>query len=199
MRSAPTIPAISTLSVRALPDPVIDAVGEDPRSPYVEQFWLGTLGPSTTWLLRHIANSLDEAPDGFDLSLEETARRLGLGDKGGRHSPFTRALTRLVQFDLAQLEGEATLAVRRKVPPLNRRQVGRLSEPLQEAHERWQQSKVRTPPIQQLRQRTRELAASYVAAGLGVAEAERELMRLGFHPALCGEAMRWITEQQGAS
>jgi hypothetical protein len=41
----PTLPA-STLAVRPWPDPVIDQVGHDPRSPYVEQFWLGVLGPT---------------------------------------------------------------------------------------------------------------------------------------------------------
>ena len=39
-----------TLAIRPWPDPVIDAVGHDPRSSYVEHFWLGVLGPSTTWL-----------------------------------------------------------------------------------------------------------------------------------------------------
>ena len=37
-----------------------DAFGHDPRSVYVEQFWLGTLGPSTTWFLRHCATLLDD-------------------------------------------------------------------------------------------------------------------------------------------
>jgi hypothetical protein len=31
-----------------LPDDVIDALGHDPRSHYVETYWLGTLGPPTT-------------------------------------------------------------------------------------------------------------------------------------------------------
>ena len=51
-----TLPAIElprqTLTIRPWADPVIDRVGHDPRSSYVEQFWLAILGPSTTWLLR---------------------------------------------------------------------------------------------------------------------------------------------------
>src|SRR5688572_3024262 len=43
--------------------------GHDPRSPYVERFWLGVLGPSTTWLLRCLAYGFDGQPDGFDLDL----------------------------------------------------------------------------------------------------------------------------------
>jgi len=30
------------------PDPVIDRLGYDPRSLYVETFWLGILGPSSS-------------------------------------------------------------------------------------------------------------------------------------------------------
>jgi hypothetical protein len=47
---APTPPESppTTLTVRPWPDGVIDALGHDPRSAYVEQFWLGILGPSTT-------------------------------------------------------------------------------------------------------------------------------------------------------
>ena len=115
----------SMLTVRPWPDPVIDAVGHDPRSHYVEQFWLGVLGPSTTWLMRRLAAGLETEPAGFELPLADTARALGLSDKGGKHSPFVRALGRCVQFELARPDGETALAVRRKIPPLSRRQVMR--------------------------------------------------------------------------
>src|SRR4051794_22153202 len=62
-------------SVRIVPwiDRLIDPLGHDPRSLYVEQFWLGILGPSTTWLLRRLADRFQRDPDGFDLALEDTA------------------------------------------------------------------------------------------------------------------------------
>src|SRR5438445_13778465 len=157
-----TVPeaATATLTVRPWPDPVIDAVGHDPRSRYVEQFWLGVLGPSTTWLLRRLAAELEAQPAGFDLPLSDTARALGLGDKGGKHSPFVRALGRCVQSELARPDGETALAVRRKIPPLSRRQVMRLPATLQEAHLRWQDDELKTPVIDQLRRRSRRLALS---------------------------------------
>src|SRR5438132_13015805 len=96
--------SVDVLEIRPWPDPVIDALGHDPRSSYVEQFWLGILGPSTTWLLRRIATGLESSPGGFELPLADTARALGLGHMGGRNSPFVRALSRLGQFDLAQAE-----------------------------------------------------------------------------------------------
>src|SRR2546429_9366753 len=94
------------LTVVPWPDDVIDLLGHDPRSNYVETYWLGILGPSTTWLLRRLVTGLDASPSGFELPLAETASCLGLGNKGGRPSPFMRALTRCVQVDLAQHQGE---------------------------------------------------------------------------------------------
>jgi hypothetical protein len=44
-----TLPPVlgPTLEIRAWTDEVVDALGHDPRSPYVERFWLGVLGPSS--------------------------------------------------------------------------------------------------------------------------------------------------------
>src|ERR671933_2368459 len=75
----PTGAPPATLPVRPWPDGVIDALGHDPRSVYVERFWLGILGPSTTWLLRRLAAGLEAEPAGFSLSLPDTAQALGLG------------------------------------------------------------------------------------------------------------------------
>jgi len=146
-------PSVTILPVRPWPDSVIDALGHDPRSAYVERFWLGILGPSTTWLLRYLANRLDATPEGFDLDLAATAQALGLGSKGGRHSPFMRALSRCCQFDVAEARPDGTLAVRRKLPPLTRRQVMRLSPELIAAHQAWQEAELLTPAHEQQRRR----------------------------------------------
>jgi hypothetical protein len=180
-----------SLRVKPWPDEVIDALGFDPRSPYVETYWLGILGPSTTWLLRRLVAGLEDAPDGYDLSLAETARQLGIGDRGGRHSPFMRAVVRTVQFDLAQMEGTDTLAVHRRVPPLSRRQVQRLSPPLQASHERWQEQQLHAPNGEQQRRRSRLLALSLVELGEDLESAERHLLRWHYHPALARDAASW--------
>ena len=62
-------------------DPVVDTLGYDPRSWYVEQFWLPIVGPTSTWFLRRIAAGFDSEPGGFDLNLDEMARALGLGGR----------------------------------------------------------------------------------------------------------------------
>jgi hypothetical protein len=188
-----------SLSIRPWPDEVIDALGFDPREPYVETYWLGILGPSTTWLLRRLVSGLEEHPDGFELPLAETARQLGLGDRGGRHSPFLRAIARTVQFDLAQPAGDCALAVRRKIPPLNRRQLQRHSPAMQEAHARWQEQQLHAPTGDQLRRRSRVLALSLVELGEDVEGSERHLLRWGYHPALARDAAVWAWERHRSS
>jgi hypothetical protein len=136
VRAVPTFPT-EKLTIIAWPDEVIDRVGHDARSRYVETFWLGVLGPSTTWLLRHLVDELELRPSGFVMQLGPTASRIGVGMKGGRHSPFTRALGRLVQFEMAQLQGPDLFAVRRRVPSLSRRHIQRLPEQLQIEHADW--------------------------------------------------------------
>ena len=114
------------LHIRRWSGDVVDKLGFDPGSSYVEDFWLPTLEPSTTWLLRRLAAGFEYSPDGFGLNLAETARSLGLGDRSGQHSPFVRSINRTVQFGLAQVSGPEELSVRRRLPPLNRAQLLRL-------------------------------------------------------------------------
>lgn len=185
----------TTLEIHPWPDAVIDAVGHDPRSSYVETFWLGILGPSTTWLLRRFARGFEASPAGFTLPLDDTARALGLATSASRHSAFTRALTRCVQFDLAQQRGDDVLAVRRKVPPLNRRQVIRLPDDLQRAHKDWQDAQLAGPSVDAQRRRSRQLALSLLELGEDLETAERQLQRWRFHPAMAHEAAAWAWDR----
>jgi hypothetical protein len=79
----------ATLVVLPWADPVIDPIGHDPRSRYVELFWLGVLGPTATLLLRRFADGLESYPDGFELDVPDLARSLGikLRASGGPRSP----------------------------------------------------------------------------------------------------------------
>ena len=179
------------LAVRPWHDPVIDRLGHDPRSWYVETFWLGTLGPSTTWLMRSLAAGLEESPGGFTLSVPDTARGLGIGTGGGASSTFARALQRAVHFDLARFDGDGTLAVRRRVPPLGRWQVDRLPAPLRERHEEWQRARSEGVPVESMRRRSRQLALSLLELGEDLESTERQLLRWRYHPALAHESAAW--------
>jgi hypothetical protein len=188
---APSTPAIEILRVVAWPDPVIDRLGYDPRSLYVETFWLGILGPTCTWLMRRFAAALDESPTGFDLDMADTARALGLGDRSGRQSPFRRALARCVTFQMARREGPTTLAVRRRIPPMARRHLDRLPVPLQERHAQWMIPPRSSPVLEDARRNARRLALALLASGNERPEVELQLVRWHVHPALAHEAAQW--------
>lgn len=182
-------PAPLTLVVEPWPDPVIDALGHDPRSSYVETFWLGILGPSTTWLLRRLAGALERAGGRFELDVCDAARALGFGSRTGRSSPFWRSVGRLQRFELARTTTSGALAVRRKVPPLNRRQLAQLPLPLQEQHRAFQEA--RAMDKGRSAERSRRLALSLVRLGDTPGDVERQLLRWRFEPAMAAAATAW--------
>jgi hypothetical protein len=194
-----------TIRVRPWPDPIIDTLGHDPRSLYVETFWLPTLGPSTLLLLRRLAACFDEHPKGVELLVAETSQSLGLGFRAGRSSPLRRSLSRLVQFDMARPDGDAAeahdagevsdLAVRRLVPPVNRRHIRRLPPHLQTAHEEWARARLAEPPAEATRRNARWLALNLTQAGQDVDRVERALHAAGFHPGMCRETAAWAWDR----
>jgi hypothetical protein len=185
-RPSPVAVPASPGRMRIVPwvDPVADPHGVHPCSRYVELYWLGVIGPSTTWLLRRLSYGLEVNPDGFELDLTETARSLGLGDRMGKNSPFRRALQRLATFELARSHGPAGLAVRTHIPPLPLRHLNRLPESLQVSHRRWLVEQ-RLPQPEQMRRRAQRLAAGLAAAGRDRVEIEQQLAAWQFHPAVC--------------
>lgn len=185
------------IRVRPWSDPVIDTLGHEPRSAYVERFWLPTLGPTTLLLLRHVAARLDEHPAGADLPVLETSLALGLGAREGQSSPLRRSFSRLVQFDLACADPAGSMAVRRNVPPINRRHARRLPAALQRAHEAWCSARLAEPPMEAVRRKARLVAVTLVELGEDVEGVERALCTAGFHPAVCRESATWAHERAG--
>jgi hypothetical protein len=173
---------------------VIDVIGHDPRSWYAETFWLPTLGPTALLLLRHLADRFELDPSGVELPVADTAAALGLGPRDGQHSPLVRSLARLQQFELACQENEATIAVRRALPPVHRRHVRRLPAALQARHAEWVEQ-ASTKPVDLARRRARRFALTLLAQGEPFDAIERALHAGGFHPALAHEAVRWAREQ----
>ena len=149
-------------------------------------------------LLRRLADELDEHPDGVTLDLGETADALGVGLRGGRNSPFMRTLERVCRFGAARWEQADRLAVRRKLPPLTRGQVTRLSPTLQARHQHWIESHDRPDEVAQMRQRSRHLALSLLELGEDAEAAERQLHRWRFHPAVAHDAVRWALDRRAA-
>lgn len=129
------------VTIRPWVDPVIDAVGFDPRSEYVERYWLSVLGPSTTWLLRRLADGFEIAPDGFDCTLRDLGGAIGLGTTTGRR--LAQSFERAGSYGMARGGPDGAVEVRRKLPALPMRLVARLPAPLRAAHRTWQEEQRR--------------------------------------------------------
>lgn len=179
-----------SLEVGVWSDPVVDRLGHDPRSAYVERFWLPIMGPSTVWFLRRMADALDHHPEGFTLDLVETAHALGVGMRGGRNAPMVRTIDRSCRFGAARTHGRDAIEVRRRLAPLTRAQTERLPASLRAEHDVWM-SVPRRPRFDGLQDRARTIAATLLDLDRSALDAERHLHSLQFHPALAHDAVRW--------
>ena len=167
-----------TLVVVPWHDELVDSIGYDPRSPYVETFWLNVFGPTSTWILRRMVTGLDEYPGGYELDLEQTAGALGLVFTPGAGNPFARSINRTVMFGAAQ-PVDGGLAVRRRLPPVSARHLSRMPPYLRAAHQSWSR---RTPSTQAQAGRARILAEAMLRAGDPTDAVERQLLGLGISP-----------------
>lgn len=164
-----------SLSIRPWSDPIVDNDGHDPRSRYVERFWLGVLGPTATWLIRRLATELDRHPDGYELELEAVARSMGLSFSAGRSSPFTKALQRCVMFGLAHPLPSGGLAVRRRIPRVAHRHLRRMPPALQVEHAHWENGTVSPNELA----RAHQLALAMIEVGDEPSLVEHQLRAVG--------------------
>ena len=185
----------AVITVGAWRDPVVEALGHDARSLYVETFWLPVLGPSTVLLLRRLAGALASSPSGCAIGVVETSRALGLGERPGRNAPLLRTVARCVDFEMARVTGPGSIAVRTALPPLTRRHLARLPQSLRDEHALLDSLPgSSTVPIDEMRRRGRQLALSLVDLGEDTAGTARQLTRWRFHPALATECAEWAAD-----
>jgi hypothetical protein len=194
MNPSPVLPT-DRLRIEIWEDPLIDRLGFDPRSVYAETYWLGILGPSATWLLRHLATGFDHQASGFDLDLPDTAMAIGLRLNGGRHAPFMRTLGRLCQFRMARQSGPASLQVRRFMPPLTLLQLERLPSNLRKRHQAFMETS-QTNTGQDQQRRARHLALTLLFLGENQTTIEHQLHQWCFGPAVCLEAAQWAVQRK---
>ena len=184
-------PETPDLEILPWPDPVIDTLGHDPRSLYVETFWLPTLGPTGVLLLRHLADRFEVEPEGFRLDPAQTSGRLGLGVRAANNTPLRKALLRLVSFGFAHHSPPGEFRIRRYVPPVPRRHAHRLPESLRPSFEEWHSLDARRPPHDVIRRRARARAFVLFDLGEDRAQVERTLTRTGFPSRVVGDAIVW--------
>ncbi|WP_419944747.1 hypothetical protein [Candidatus Poriferisodalis sp.] len=181
---------LRALQVRPWDDPVLRRLGHDPRSVYVERFWVAVLGPSAVWLLRLLAREFDELgpDDDLHLDLEFTARRLGLQHRGGRQSTFMRTVDRCRMFDLAYFDDDAVLLVRRRMPPVPRQLYVRMPRELRNEVGLWTRTDGHADfSVGEIRL----LATCMLMLGNGLHEAAERLVILGLPPSAANEATAW--------
>ncbi len=169
--------------------------GHHPRSPYVELFWLGVLGPSATWLIRRLALRLEEAPGGVLVNTADIAGEIGLGGRQALLTAFERAFERCCRFGLVYRGRHNTLFVRTRLPDLTDRMAGRLPPRLRLAHDVWRRQPAADPTEIAALRRARHLAMALLACGDAPDSVERQLHAWQFHPAVAFEAARWATEK----
>lgn len=161
----PTLTTQAQTTIRPWPEPPgRPEVGHDPRSTYVERFWISTLGPSATWIVRRLADRFDVEPDGFEINLDDLAGSIGMSYAKREDSPFGRALHRCAMFGLVRL-GRDGLEVRRRIPDLPERQLDRLPERLRRVHDEWTQ-RTWTLDTEQLRTQLVAMGVDHRAASI---------------------------------
>ena len=187
MATTPMEIPVTEQSLMVVPwhDPVVDSVGYDVRSQYVELFWLNVLGPTATWILRRLVLGFDRYPLGYELDVEETASALGLSYTAGTTNAFMRSLNRCLLFGVSQ-RTEGGIAVRRKVPQVANRHLMRMPAHLRRAHQQW------NPPATRISlddlERARVLAEAMVETGDDPDAVERQLLALGVMPSAAIQA-----------
>lgn len=129
--------APATLTIRPWWDASLAASGFDPRSEYVERFYLGVLGPSVVMLVRRFARGLAEHPEGFTIDLADTARAIGLSTATGRNAPMQRTLDRACLFSVMRQAAPAEFHARTHLPRLTQRQLNRLPAVVRSSHRAW--------------------------------------------------------------
>jgi hypothetical protein len=123
------------LRIEALRDPVIEAVGHQPSSPYSRRYYLPLIGPSSFLCAEILTGGLSEQPDGYEVDVAFLGAVLGLPGTAGRSSSIARTLNRLIRFGLARHHpAQALYRVRLAWPPLTRRQQAHLPPPLAALH-----------------------------------------------------------------
>ena len=128
----PTQPAAGPLSTDHLltlsvwEDPLVEALGHEPLSRYVEMCWTPVLGPTSILVFRRLGTMARTGMDGAVIDLVDLAVGLGVGEGTGTNSVIRRSLARLVNFDVARWDDPGNLAVRRALWPLPERMARRL-------------------------------------------------------------------------
>ena len=188
----------ATLPIKPWPDPVVDTLGHDPRSRYVETFWLPTLGPTALLLLRHLADRFDRSPDGVELTARRHLARARPRPARGheRRRSCARCAGSRSSTSPAKTRMSDIVAVRRNVPPVNPRHLRRLpARPAARARRVGRGAARRAAARRGRAAGPARVAFTLLEQGDDPDHVERALHAIGFHPALCHESAQWAYQR----
>ncbi len=176
---------------RSMFDPRHDYRYHDPRSVYVERFWMSVLGPSAILFLRLIIRELAATTtddQSVVLEVSEISRRLGLGYKGGKNSALMRTIERCCTFGMANRIDTGVLDVRTAIPPMPDHLHNRLTKALREEIVMWS----RTHDCHEIDDgQARSLARDILDMGHGLHESAERLMMLNVGLETSQKSVAW--------
>lgn len=136
------LPSSGILRVSRWRQSSIEPNCELPECRYLEQFWLGILGPTSTWLARHLARMVLTLPEAcaafrdsdggrdieYSVDIAELGARLGVSAEPLHNSVLSRAFKRLVMFNFAapSSSDSSALVVRTQTTQVPDRLVARM-------------------------------------------------------------------------
>ncbi len=110
--------------------------GVDPRSVYVDYFWLPLLGPVALCTARLLTELVASGADPIHLSVDEIGSSIGIED-GTAPATVLRALQRLESAGIITVAADGSLHLLPQLPRLSAGQVERLPDDLQLVHRDW--------------------------------------------------------------
>jgi hypothetical protein len=128
-----------TITCADQPTRFVRDLGLASDGPYLQDVWLGAVGPSVVALIRRAQQMTRQAGGPAEVTFQDMSRALGLvaGDPTSRNSSFGRTLARADQFGVARLwraTARAHLEVWNQVAPISRRSLQRPPEFVRQEH-----------------------------------------------------------------
>lgn len=179
-------------------DPVVEEIGYDARSMYVELFWLNVLGPSATWIMRRLVGGFDIYPGGYEMDVPATAAAIGLAFSDRPNNPFTRAVRRCIWFGIAQ-PMQGGLAVRHTFPPVSHHHLARMPRELRRLHNSWCRGTGIDSDNERQLNRATALARVLIDSGEEPSLIETQLTRLDVPPGIAARVSWALVRQHAAT
>ncbi len=136
----------SALELRTWTDPPGGGIGVDPRSPYVDHFWVPAIGPVAVCMAQLLIRTVNRESAGLVVALTDLATRLGVGVGETGLAALGEALHALEAAAVVQLAEDGSVLVRSELPYLGPTELAHLPQTLRATHQASFALLTETPP-----------------------------------------------------